>query len=457
MNDRSAASQGAESPRPSSEFRWQAFFQRTREPLFVLNRQRRILFVNRAWEELTGMVAGQARGLACTGRRSAESRPWPDLARALAPPRQVLQGQSAVVRRVISGSNGRQYWDIAYFPLHDENGLLLVVGKIRVLGVESAVASANIPEKLVARRRRLAERFALDPWDDASPIMRRIWEQARLAGQTRAPVLIIGEPGTGKRHLARAIHHQGLQREKGFAAMACAGLPASALTVALFGETGLLRTPGLGTLYLAEPAWLPRDLQIRLTDFLAESAEDAPRLMAGFRVVPDGKAEAAELSEELHCALGTLVIRLPSLRERTTELPNLTAWVLEKLHADGQGPLPKLTSSALEILQAYSWPGNWRELHQVLAAALSHCENSRIDGTDLPAYLRIAVKMQAPAAESDRLLPLDSLLEQAERRLIEHAMKLAGGNKTRAAEILSIWRPRLLRRMEVLGIKDSED
>src|SRR5438067_5797317 len=126
MNDSSPASPGAENLRPSSEFRWQAFVQRTREPLFVLSRQRRILFVNRAWEELTGLPAAQARGLACTGRRGAESGLWTELARSLAPPRQALQGQSAVARRVNSGSATRQYWDIAYFPLHDADGLLLI-------------------------------------------------------------------------------------------------------------------------------------------------------------------------------------------------------------------------------------------------------------------------------------------------------------------------------------------
>src|SRR5947207_11823433 len=99
MNDTPPAPPGgAESARPSSEFRWQAFFQRAREPLFVLNRQKRLLFVNRAWEELTGVPAGQARGLACTGRRSTEAGSRSDLARALSPPRQVLQGQGAVVR-----------------------------------------------------------------------------------------------------------------------------------------------------------------------------------------------------------------------------------------------------------------------------------------------------------------------------------------------------------------------
>jgi DNA-binding NtrC family response regulator len=197
---------------------------------------------------------------------------------------------------------------------------------------------------------------------------------------------------------------------------------------------------------------------MRLADFLAEQSDDAPRLIAGCQIYEEEAGKADGLSEELRCALGTLIIELPSLRERIAELPELVAQILQAFHTEEGSPPPKLTASAMEMLQAYSWPGNWRELRQVLASALANCEDNRLDAVDLPAYLRLAVKMdQPPAAEPDRLLPLDSLLEQAERRLIQHALKLAGGNKTRAAEILSIWRPRLLRRMEALGIKDSEE
>jgi DNA-binding NtrC family response regulator len=152
------------------------------------------------------------------------------------------------------------------------------------------------------------------------------------------------------------------------------------------------------------------------------------------------------------------VIHLPALRDRAAEIPDLANRVLEQLSSDGESLRAKLTPAALEILQAYSWPGNWRELRQVLAAALIHHQGDHIDATDLPAYLRLAVKMGPAAAEdSERSLPLDTLLEQAERRLILHALKLAAGNKTRAAEILTIWRPRLLRRMEALGIDDLEN
>ncbi len=458
MSDASSArADGAESSPPSTEFRWQAFFQRTGEPLFLLNRQRRILFVNWAWEKLTGIPAAQVRGLACTRRQSSETGPWSDLARVLCPPRQVLQGQGAIVRRSVSEPSGRRLWDIAFFPLQDADGLLLVVGKIKPVAVDEAAAIIDVPEKLIARRRQLAERFRLDSWDDASPVLRRVSEQIRLAGQTRAPVLIVGGPGTGKRHLARTIHHLGVQRERNFAALQCSGLPEPALNAALFGENGLLYQPGMGTIYLAEPARLPRDLQMRLVDFLAEANDDRPRLMAGCRVPPEEEIKTGRLSEELLCALGTLVISLPLLRERVTEIPELANRILERLHGRDEGPMPKLTPAALEILQTYSWPGNWRELGQVLAEARSPGKDNRIDAADLPSYLRLAVKMgQAVPVESDRQLPLDSLLEQAERRLIQHALKLAGGNKTRAAAILSIWRPRLLRRMEALGIKDSE-
>jgi PAS domain S-box-containing protein len=466
MNDNSPASPGEPSLTPShsapdsaraSEFRWQAFFQRAQEPLFLLNRQRRLLFVNRAWEELTGVPAEEARGVACTRRQSAEPGRWSALARALSPPRQVLQGQGAAVRRAISKPQGRQWWDIDFFPLQDADGLLLVIGKIKLVAVEDAAQGITLPEKLIARRGLLAERFRLDRSDDTSPVLRRVWEQVRLACQTRVPVLIVGEAGSGKRHLARVIHHQGRQREKSIAALTCGGLPEPALVAALFGDTGSLRAPGIGTIYLAEPGRLPRDLQVRLAEFLEEQGENAPRIIAGCRNLED-ETEGARLLEELRCALGTLVIPLPPLRERSAELPELAAHVLESMHAGGETLLPKLTSSAMEILQAYSWPSNWRELRQVVSSAMSTCKNERIDNGDLPSYLRLTVKMdQATQAEPERALPLDSLLEQAERRLIQHALKLANGNKSRAAEILSVWRPRLLRRMEALGIKDVED
>jgi len=442
-----------------SEFRWQAFFQRASEPLFLLSRQRRILFVNRAWEELTGVSAAEARGVACTRRHRTESdSSW---SRALCPPKEVLHGKTASVRRVIVGpGSSRRCWDIDFFPLQDADGLLLAVGKIKPVSEAESVTLSSIPEKLLNRRHQLAESYRLEQLDGVSPLLRRVREQVRLACQTLAPVLIVGEPGSGKRDVARIIHHQGIQTEKGFAALDCGGLSEPVFRAALWGEGGLLRRSDLGTLYLAEPSRLPRDLQSRLAEALGEPPTDGsklPRLIAGFCRSPEEEVKAGLLAEELLAALGTLVINLPTLRDRATEIPGLANRILEKSAGETDNPTATLTPAALEILQAYSWPGNWRELRQVLSAALNHHQGDRIDAPDLPAYVRLAVKMgPASAEDSERSLPLDTLLEQAERRLILHALKLVGGNKTRASEILSVWRPRLLRRMEALGIEDPE-
>jgi DNA-binding NtrC family response regulator len=339
--------------------------------------------------------------------------------------------------------------------------LVLVIGKIKPLTqTESAIVSP-IPEKLVARRRQLRDRFRFEQLEGESPDLRRVREQVRLASQIIAPVLIVGEPGSGKRHVARIIHHQGLQTENGFAAVECAGLPESVLKAVLFGENGLLGRPDLGTLYLAEPGRLPRDLQARIVEALTEDPGGNLahiRLIAGCCGSPEEDVKSGLLTGDLFSALGTLVIHLPGLRTRVGEIPNLAQRTLEELPVKNEGMSAKLGPTAAEIIQSYSWPGNWRELRQVLAAALAHCQGDRIEAADVPVHVRLAAKMEpTPAGDVDRQLPLDSLLEQAERRLIVHALKLAGGNKTRAAEILSIWRPRLLRRMEALGIEDREE
>src|SRR5262249_45490035 len=140
-------------------------------------------------------------------------------------------------------------------------------------------------------------------------------------------------------------------------------------------------------------------------------------------------------------------------RERLADLPNLTERMLARLNDGGERRIQGLATDAWELCREYSWPGNLRELQAVLADCHARATSDHITVADLPAFLRQAVRLdQMPAAQPDRPMPLDQLLEQAERRLIEVALRRARGNKSRAADILAIWRPRLLRRMEALGI-----
>jgi transcriptional regulator with PAS, ATPase and Fis domain len=150
------------------------------------------------------------------------------------------------------------------------------------------------------------------------------------------------------------------------------------------------------------------------------------------------------LVEEWFCWLSTLTIAVPPLRERLADLPGLVQRLLQRAGSDRS--ITGLSEEAWEVLRGYSWPGNLRELYAVLADSCARCRGMVLQAADLPWYLRPA----APVVE--RKLPLDQLLEQVERRLIQIALATAKGNKSRAAEILGIWRPRLLRRIEALKL-----
>lgn len=155
--------------------------------------------------------------------------------------------------------------------------------------------------------------------------------------------------------------------------------------------------------------------------------------------------------EPLHCTVSTLVISLPPLRERLADLPRLA----ERLLAQSEMPRQQLSATALQACQAYAWPGNLRELRDVLEGVRQRAKSDRIEATDLPLKVRLAAGLEPPPAPV-RPLDLDKILAEVERRLIGLALRKARGNKSRAAELLSVWRPRLLRRLEALGLGGSE-
>lgn len=467
------------------DFRWQALFQQCREPLFVLNRKRRVLFVNRAWEKLTGVDASEARRWVCTRRQHVAEGPGAAVARALWPPSEALLGSMARARRLFEGSQGPCWWDIEFFPLRGDDGLLGILGKITGPPLQAAVSflplpealrllhdrlaarlpgeeSAQLwrPERLVGLRESAAGHYRLDLVSSPLPAVQRVFDQARLASRTRVPVLLAGERGTGKHWLARAIHYHGPDRERVVAVLDCAHLPAGTVAELLLGAGGLWQRPGVGTVYLKEPSRLPHELQGRLHDLLAETgAESAPgagpRVIAGMSADAAADVRAGRLLEKLACVLGTLLIPLPPLRERLADLPELVERMLERLAAAGARKVVGLTPDAWELVREYRWPGNLRELYETLAAGAPRASGDRIDVADLPAPLRLAVRLEeTPGPAAERSLPLDHLLEEAERRLIELALRRTRGNKSKAADLLGVVRPRLFRRIEALGIKD---
>ncbi len=438
----------SDKPDEQASFRWQTFFQHASEPVFLLNRRRRLLFANRAWEECTGLALASVRGRACRRAPGDADREALTLA-ALAPPPEALAGEVCQIRRRLPHS-GATWWEIGFFPLVGTEGLLGILGRLRPVGPAAAAALA-LPERLMTLRDRQAARYRLEDLDSESLVLRRVLDQARLALQVRLPVLLTGEAGVGKTWLARAIHQAGPDRQRFFARLDCAHLPPTAVAEVLFSLRSPVLTLG-GTIYLREPASLPRDLQDRLAALLVEpDATPRPRLLFGLRGDPQEAVRGGRLLEELYCRISTLTIALPPLRERLDDLPRLVEQFLRRAAEATDRPVRAVSTEALQVLRAHSWPGNLRELYAVLLGACQHARGEQVELADLPFHLRHG---PVPA---ERLLPLDTLLELTERRLIELALRLARHNKTRAAELLAIWRPRLLRRMGHFGMLDAPE
>lgn len=433
-------------------FRWSHFFQRCTEPIFLVNRRRQLLFVNAAWERLTGVRGTEARKHLCKRRRDAAVGSLEAVGHALAPPREALAGKQVQVRRLVQPASGpAAWWDVFYFPVLGPHGVLGLLGKIQTVPIGQTFFGQPLPEKLVALRQRRANDHRLAHLATATAEMRRVAEQVSLASRLHIPVLLVGEEGAGKEWLARTIHEESADRENTFIALDCQRLPTAPLARVLFDHGGVVQR-GTGTVYFHEPAQLPRELQARLCEVFATPADPErplPRILAGCSVDPREDVQAGRLLEEWHCVLSPLTIHVPPLRQRMADLPVLVHSLLERANRGNERVITGLTEEAWPILRSYAWPGNVRELYAVLATACGRCQGEVLTAGDLPWYLR---PVSAPV---ERKLPLDKLLEQVERRLIEIALVMSKGNKSRAAEILEIWRPRLTRRIETLGIEQT--
>jgi DNA-binding NtrC family response regulator len=354
---------------------------------------------------------------------------------------------------------------------------------IGLLGwVRGADDRASVPDsqtnqlhvELLEIRRQLERRAGLETLIGFGPSHQRLIEQVRLAAASPTSVLVVGEPGTGKRHVARAIHQSGPGRAQALIPFDCESLPAEVLERELSGlersaVPGTAADPSaaraarprlpLGdgsTLLIREIFMLPRDLQSRLV-----AALDGPfTLLATSSTDPKAALEAERIRPELYFAITTLVIQLDPLRARREELPVLAQHFLERANRRGGDIRVGFAPEALAAMMAYDWPGNLRELARVVdhARAQPHEEGSLIALGDLPQAVRGNLGAGfAPPIPPAPVKPLDELLGEVERRSIETAVRLARGNKSRAAELLGISRPRLYRRIMELELADHVD
>ncbi|HPD17345.1 MAG TPA: sigma-54 dependent transcriptional regulator [Planctomycetota bacterium] len=337
----------------------------------------------------------------------------------------------------------------------------------------------EVAEKIELRGRvqqlqsQLESRYGLHNLVGRAPAMQRVYDLIEKVRHSDCTVIITGESGTGKELVARAIHFGGPRAERPFVAVNCGALPESIAERELFGHergafTGAVRTqPGYfesadrGTLFLDELPELSLGTQVRLLRVIQQrevlrvgSTQPIPvdvRILAATNRDPEDCVRRGVLREDLYYRLNVVTIHVPPLRERLDDIPLLVEHFLEKCAQRFRQPKKSITLAGLDVLRAHTWPGNVRELENAIERTVTLSPSTLIDAADLPRYAAAP-----PTPPTGAGLPLGRakrrLQESFERDSILQALRVTGGNVTRAAESLGIARSALQRLMRRHGI-----
>ncbi|MFO8023854.1 sigma-54-dependent transcriptional regulator [Thiohalophilus sp.] len=308
-----------------------------------------------------------------------------------------------------------------------------------------------------------------------SPVMQQIRQTIAKLARSQAPVYISGGSGVGKELAARLIHEQGPRRDRPFVPVNCGAIPAELMESEFFGhkkgsftgangdKAGLFQAAQGGTLFLDEVADLPLHMQVKLLRAIQEKAVrpigSQQEVHVDVRILSASHKDLGQLiqdgqfRQDLYYRINVIELHLPDLAERPDDIPKLADYFLRRIAANWQVDLPRLTDDALRALQNYSFPGNVRELENLLERAMTLCEDNRIDAAslNLPANHAATTDNAPPLAATEN--PLDSSLQEQEKEAIRKALEQTRYNKTAAAKLLGLSFRQLRYRIKKLGIE----
>ena len=314
--------------------------------------------------------------------------------------------------------------------------------------------------------------------------MRAIFDFAKVISRSDSSVIITGESGTGKEVIANVLHHESTRRHQPFVAVSCALFSENLIETELFGHergafTGAIRDkPGRfemaqgGTLFLDDIDDVPLSMQVKLLRAIqnrtVERVGGTRAIEVDVRVIAGTKRDLMQLvqerkfREDLYYRLNVMAIVLPPLHERREDIPQLVDHFLAKFARARGLETPDISPAVRSAFAGYSWPGNVRELENACERAVqlctcgtvrTGCVASRVFfGASAPEPIESEVQVESPSAEIPASLSLDDRLHELEANLISWALKVSGGNKSKAAELLQIKRSTLGDRIARSGV-----
>ena len=432
------------------------------EPLYVVAATGRIVFVNDACSRWIESEAAELVGQECRYNASGDLAGAAAIAGALCPPPEAFRGARIKAPIVLPGKGDESRRQAEFIPLSlgdDDSAVLAIVSSNEGAEAPSPagdLSGAELHARLQAYRSRLAIRYHVDRLLGDSPAMQQVRSQVSLAAASAVHVLVIGPQGSGREHVGRAIHYGDGRSALG---------PLVPLSCSLLDAELLQAT--LRTLARARPAGeRPATLLLNEVDALSEGGQtELLRAVASghfaARVVSTSRGPLTQLAArgsfraDLAFLLSTLTISLPPLAERMADLPLVVQWYLEQANLRSSKQIGGCSPETLDRLADYGWPGDLAELEAAIGEAHQHAEGPLLLPHDLPARLALASQASARPVKSEVTIVLEEYLATIEHELIVRALKRAKGNKTKAARLLGMTRPRFYRRLVQLGLAEG--
>lgn len=378
-----------------------------------------------------------------------------------------IQGQNMVVQRI---------------PIRKDGNIIAVFGQVMFKDVSDVGKLANrlnvLESKVALYEQELmnlrSTRYTYDSIVGKSKAIKALKKEALKATTNQFPVLVSGESGTGKELFAQAIHHSSPRKIHPFVRINCAAIPKDLLESELFGyekgaftgarrkgKPGKIELANYGTLFLDEIGDLPLDMQPKLLRVLEEKEFERiggnKVLKSDFRLIAATNQNLKRMMEEKHFRkdlfyrLNVIPIHIPPLRERQSDIMVLVTYFLKQLASEMTLSAIHLSTGAKDLLRKHDWPGNARELSNVLERTVASLEGNTIQRSSLPLYIHRNIDTTVEIKNTN----MKDIKARAEKKAIVTALEEAGHNKARAARLLGIHRTLLYKKMKRYTIKGT--